>query len=452
VALDFLHDLTVTTSDECAFELIEFLIGLDDPWTVPASSDGTTYNASGDQITHSGSGAGGFGNPFAWRIVQEPAGKYALCFQRGATAHELRVKFCPEDWDNPGSLYDAGSPSATQCPTGAYDRTFFGDTNDVPTDAAPVFGTISEADIDQLHVGAYRSDNTTGQVKYGFWCSGYSTLQARPSFCILVDPIVEAPYVNQPIHEAAYVAVTAGGVGVGFDAGLTSVAVADGAIFIWAQYAPGGVREWVTLIASSPSASDGIGSLGVQGVCYGRPESAIPPPRGVFGQATLLRARGGNYPGRQTLTIGPEVRKYVVFGNAAFPWDGSVLGTETTGAEAYPVAAASGASSDPDPPIVTLVSPANGSAIGRRDALVVEYTDAADTPRLAIATVLLGNKEDVVCRSRNGAAPVFRDPYTESVATPITNGYRLEVTRAGGWPVAPSLDVEIVDRSGNLAE
>ena len=42
-------------------------------WTVPRSSDGTTYNNSGDQISAGTSGAGGMDNARAWFVIQEPA-------------------------------------------------------------------------------------------------------------------------------------------------------------------------------------------------------------------------------------------------------------------------------------------------------------------------------------------------------------------------------------------
>lgn len=53
-------------------------------WTVPRSSDGTTFNASGDQITLAGSGAGGMNNNAAWFVVRDPsgAGGKSFLFQR----------------------------------------------------------------------------------------------------------------------------------------------------------------------------------------------------------------------------------------------------------------------------------------------------------------------------------------------------------------------------------
>lgn len=43
-------------------------------WTVTQSSDGSTYNGAGDQITSPGAGAGGMSNDGAWFDVREPSG------------------------------------------------------------------------------------------------------------------------------------------------------------------------------------------------------------------------------------------------------------------------------------------------------------------------------------------------------------------------------------------
>ena len=41
-------------------------------WVVTQSSDGSTFNAAGDQISQGGSGAGGMSNALAWFDIQEP--------------------------------------------------------------------------------------------------------------------------------------------------------------------------------------------------------------------------------------------------------------------------------------------------------------------------------------------------------------------------------------------
>jgi len=51
-------------------------------WTIPRSSDGITFNPSGDQITSSGSGAGGMANTSAWFVVKAPTTNRSLMVQR----------------------------------------------------------------------------------------------------------------------------------------------------------------------------------------------------------------------------------------------------------------------------------------------------------------------------------------------------------------------------------
>lgn len=80
-------------------------------WTVPRSSDGTTYNSTGDQITTGASGAGGMANNSAWFVIQAPAGGRQLCIQR-ATANTtwwVRYSF--------SAGFTGGSPAATVAPT-----------------------------------------------------------------------------------------------------------------------------------------------------------------------------------------------------------------------------------------------------------------------------------------------------------------------------------------------
>ncbi len=61
-----------STGSAAIFAFKELLV--DAGWTVLPSSDGTTYNASGDQITTGSSGAGGMANNSAWFRIESPAG------------------------------------------------------------------------------------------------------------------------------------------------------------------------------------------------------------------------------------------------------------------------------------------------------------------------------------------------------------------------------------------
>lgn len=80
-------------------------------WAVTKSSDGTTYNLSGDQITHNGTGAGGMGNVNAWFVIQMPGATRSFCFQCDAQGTQYwRVRYSYLG-------FSGGSPSATTAPT-----------------------------------------------------------------------------------------------------------------------------------------------------------------------------------------------------------------------------------------------------------------------------------------------------------------------------------------------
>jgi phage-related tail fiber protein len=85
-------------------------------WTVPSSSDGITYNPSGDQITSANSGAvaGGMGNDNAWFVVRSPDG-HAWCFQRGVGADFSEMGYAISVSRAAGFI--GGSPDAVTPPT-----------------------------------------------------------------------------------------------------------------------------------------------------------------------------------------------------------------------------------------------------------------------------------------------------------------------------------------------
>lgn len=95
--------------DEAMFDLKELLKSVG--WTVQSSSDGTTYNASGDQITHFGSGAGGYGNVSAWFRIQDPGALREYVFQRGSDGRYLKWMY------SAAAKFTGGSPNATTPPT-----------------------------------------------------------------------------------------------------------------------------------------------------------------------------------------------------------------------------------------------------------------------------------------------------------------------------------------------
>lgn len=158
-------------------------------WTVTSSSDGTTYNSSGDQITTGASGAGGMANNNAWFVAQMPlvnGVNRQYCFQRGTTNQVWRIKY------SYSSGFTGGSPGSTQTPSAADEQVLQG----AGTNAAPTFVTVLDADGGYVqHIAA---DSAS---PYGWWMIAYR-YQTGTSFptqngnavMFFVDPLQSGSY------------------------------------------------------------------------------------------------------------------------------------------------------------------------------------------------------------------------------------------------------------------
>ena len=116
-------------------------------WTIPRSSDGITYNAAGDQITHAGIGAGGLSNNGAWFVAEEPGGRRQWCFQLGAAVNsstQMRVKYSAL------AKFTGGSPAYQRVPSATDEQTLAGSG----TDAAPTYASILPTNTYRYHIVA----------------------------------------------------------------------------------------------------------------------------------------------------------------------------------------------------------------------------------------------------------------------------------------------------------
>lgn len=144
-------------------------------WTVSSSSDGTTYNASGDQITHAGSGAGGMANSRAWFRIQDPGGRREYCIQKSTSDNiAWRIKY------SASQRFVAGSPDATVTPSASDEGILLG----AGSDASPTFASLFSTDNSyKSHIVAmnvaegnvysfwwFSSVNGTGTLAPGFFC------------------------------------------------------------------------------------------------------------------------------------------------------------------------------------------------------------------------------------------------------------------------------------------
>lgn len=90
-------------------------------WTVTRSSDGTTFNASGDQITGADTGANGMNNNNAWFVLKQPAAvdgyQRQILFFRGTNVSNWWVQY------SISSGFSSGG--ATSAPTAADAQNLF---------------------------------------------------------------------------------------------------------------------------------------------------------------------------------------------------------------------------------------------------------------------------------------------------------------------------------------
>lgn len=158
-------------------------------WTVVSSSDGTTYNAAGDQITSGAAGANGMANNSAWFRIRSPGSSpRELTIQRGTTNRVWRIKYSRLD------QFTGGTPGATQTPSATDQVVVRGGG----TDAAPTFYTLHTTD------GTYRWDVVAETERldgrlgsaYGFWARSTLTAgdAARTALCL--EPLDPSSYVE----------------------------------------------------------------------------------------------------------------------------------------------------------------------------------------------------------------------------------------------------------------
>jgi hypothetical protein len=100
-----------------------------------------------------------------------------------------------------------------------------------------------------------------------------------------------------------------------------------------------------------------------------------------------------------------------------------------------------------DPPVVTVVGPAAGSAITSQTYVVLDVVDDSALFRRIIVTAsfpLLDLLDVVHDGDRFGPAYNLR-----SKREVIANGYRYTLLRNGGWPASPTIVPYAIDRDGN---
>lgn len=172
----------IPSSTPGALVQIKDLLVATGAWEVPSSSDGTTYNPSGDTVSHGGSGAGGLGNTNAWLRIRPRSGGLEFTIQRTVSDTVYRVKLARAE-------FNAGSPSATQTPattTATDEQIVLG----AGTDAAPTGASYTWA-MSTPSAGIIKGAIDT-ESPYGFWFAA-SPIGGQASgltAILLLDPLL----------------------------------------------------------------------------------------------------------------------------------------------------------------------------------------------------------------------------------------------------------------------
>ena len=162
-------NLSHTNGASAVFRLKELLKQAG--WTVLMSSDGTTYNASGDQITSAGSGAGGMDNQDAWFRIEDPASLREYVFQRGIAHYYWLWHYSASDG------FTGGSPDATTIPT-ASDMQGLGRVEVTSQVMFPTSGSWI------THIAA---QNAAHNGVYAWWLCCYTTVEKTFFACDAID-------------------------------------------------------------------------------------------------------------------------------------------------------------------------------------------------------------------------------------------------------------------------
>jgi hypothetical protein len=179
MAYTWTSNTTPATGSVAMYSLIARLVAAG--WTKKSDSDGTTYSATGVQVTSGAAGANGLANNFAWVRLQSPAGAGSteLVIQRSNVNNtQWRIKV------SMAAGFTGGSPGATQVPS-ATDEYLIGGG----TDASPTFAVFfGGAD------GTYRySCGADNAAPYTFWAGAFPTGGASPNHAFVLDFFTGGP-------------------------------------------------------------------------------------------------------------------------------------------------------------------------------------------------------------------------------------------------------------------
>ncbi len=355
----WLDPVAPASQTEAMFALMQLLLSAG--WVCTRSGDATSYSAVGDIVTHSGSGAGGFGNDRAWKELREPGGS-----SRRMTIQ--RVNSTTFRWKYDYGGFASGSPSANTTPSGTNEQVIRG----TGTDASPT-GTSNSL---------FASTPTTfiagadAAAPYGFHSVGWNGSNVIIHGAMR-DPIRYAPSEDIEPHIWYATATTP------FDFSTLSTNSATGSPphnpmgwikagltgATWSMIpAVAGYRIGTSATLVLPhNAGDATDTNPYNGkreafpLLYCR-DDAFATPDGTKGVSSLclwMGASSGALVSRATLNVGGRSNVLVRAGSVFLPWNGTLIATAYDGYVWDPDFIASVA-----PAVVPSVIPTLGSGQG----------------------------------------------------------------------------------------
>jgi len=146
------------TGAEAVYRLKQTLVNAS--WSVKASSDGTTYNSTGDQIT----GTTSLAATNAWFRIQDPGTRREFVFQRTTNNTLWRIKF------SESSKFTGGTPGVTQVPSATDEGVIFGSGTDASPTGAALFNTDATY---RCHAIAFSDAVATNVYSFFFFTTDY---------------------------------------------------------------------------------------------------------------------------------------------------------------------------------------------------------------------------------------------------------------------------------------